>query len=69
MRKYLKEMREINNLTQLEVSKKLDISESYYCLIENGERQKVLSLDLANNLANVFGVSVEWIIEQEKKTA
>ncbi len=69
MRKYLKEMREINNLTQLEVSKKLDISESYYCLIENGERQKELSLALANNLANVFGVSVEWIIEQEKKTA
>lgn len=69
MRKYLKEMREMNNLTQLEVSKKLDISESYYCLIENGDRQKGLSLALANNLANVFGVSVEWIIEQEKKTA
>ena len=44
MRSYLKKIREKNKFTQQEVSKKLDISESYYCLIENGERQKQLSL-------------------------
>lgn len=44
MRSYLKKIREKSKFTQQEVSKKLDISESYYCLIENGERQKQLSL-------------------------
>lgn len=66
MRVWLKILREKNNLTQLEISKKLDISESYYNLIENGERQKNLDLSLVTKLAELFDVSVEWIAEQEK---
>ena len=49
------------------MSKKLDISESYYNLIENGERQKNLDLSLVTKLAELFDVSVEWIAEQEKE--
>ena len=69
MRNWLKTIRCENNYTQRFIAEKLGITQQYYNLIECGERQKELSLALANNLANVFGVSVEWIIEQEKKTA
>lgn len=67
MRTWLKNLRDKNSLTQLEMSKKLDISESYYNLIENGERQKDLDLSLVKKLAELFDVSVEWIAEQEKE--
>ena len=43
MRSWLKELRQRNLETQSETAKKLDISESYYNMIENGERQKRLS--------------------------
>lgn len=49
------------------MAKKLDISESYYCLIENGERQKKLDLSMVTKLSEIFGVSIEWIAEQEKR--
>ena len=67
MREYLKTLRNENNLTQLETAKKLDISESYYCQIENGERQKKFDIGLAQKLADVFGVTLEFICEQETK--
>lgn len=67
MRTWLKNLRDKNSLTQLEMSKKLDISESYYNLIKNGERQKDLDLSLVKKLAELFDVSVEWIAEQEKE--
>lgn len=38
VRTWLKEIRQAKNLTMLEVAKMVDISESYYSLIENGKR-------------------------------
>ena len=67
MRGYLKELREKNNLTQLETAEKLNISESYYSMLENGTRQKDMNLSLVEKLAEVFGVSVGEIAEQESK--
>ena len=69
MRIWLKRLREEHQMSQQTLADMLDISQNYYSSIENGERQKKLSLPLANNLAKVFDVSVEWIIEQEKTTA
>ena len=40
MREWLKNSRKEKGITMSELASKLDISESYYCLIENGERQK-----------------------------
>lgn len=40
MRYYLVSLRKAKNFTQKQLSEKLDISESYYNQIENGERQK-----------------------------
>lgn len=65
MRSWLKKLRQDNSKTQLEIAKKLDISESYYNLIENGERQKQLSMELAQRIADVFGISLDYISEQE----
>ena len=66
MREYLKQLRKKINFTQFDMSKALDISESYYCMIENGNRQRHLDLLLISKLSKIFNVSVEWIIEQEK---
>lgn len=69
MRKYLKELRESAEMTQETVAQKLDISRAYYVRIENGERQKDLDLSIVSKLAEIFGVTVEWIAEQESKSA
>lgn len=68
MRKYLKKLRKDNNLTQQNMANKLGISQNYYHGIESGERQKNLDLSIATKLAEIFGVTVEWIAEQEQKS-
>ncbi len=65
MRKYLKELREGAGTTQDDMANKLGISRAYYARIENGERQKNLDLPIVMKLSELFGVSVEWIAEQE----
>ena len=65
MREYLKSMREKLGLSQAEIACELRISQNYYSMIETGERQKKLSMDMAQKLAQVFGVSLEYICEQE----
>lgn len=67
MRKWLKDLRIEANLSQEELSKKMNISQNYYSSIENGERQKDLSLSLIVKIAEIFGVTIEWIVEQEQK--
>lgn len=51
--KWLVDMRKKTGLTMNDVSKKLDISESYYCLIEHGERKP--SVPVAKKIAAVLG--------------
>jgi transcriptional regulator with XRE-family HTH domain len=67
MRSYLRELRDKSGFTQLDTSRKLDISESYYSLIENGERKKSLDLSLAIKISKLFNVSVDYIIAEEEK--
>lgn len=67
MRNYLKKMREKKELTQQDMAQKLDISESYYCQIENGERKKELNLSLVIKIADIFKIDINWIAEQERQ--
>lgn len=67
MREYLRKLRKDAGLTQLEVSKQLNISEGYYSMIENGERQEDLNLSLVISLSEIFNISVERIIKEEEK--
>ena len=66
LREWLKKSRKDKGITMSDISEKLGISESYYCLIENGERQKSLDLAYASKLAELFNVSVDWIAKQEQ---
>ena len=66
MRIYLKNARERKGMSQADVAMKLDISESYYCLIENGQRQKVMDLTLAGSLSKILDLSLLEIIKEEQ---
>lgn len=66
MRMYLKKLRENRGLTIADVAKKLDISESYYSLIENGKRQEKMDLVLAAKLSVIFEIPLSEIHTEEK---
>ncbi len=67
MRTWLKKLREQHGLSQKEISERLSIKPNYYSMIENGERQKRLSMELAQRIADVFGISLDYISEQESE--
>ena len=67
MREYLKTLRNEKGITQLDMATKLDITESYYCLIESGERQKDMSISMAEKLAVILDVPLTVILENERK--
>lgn len=54
--KKLKQFRENKNLTMKQVSDKLGVSESCYCLYENGKRKA--SFETLVKLADIFSCSV-----------
>lgn len=63
MRNWLKELRVKAGLTQLEVARQLNISESYYSLIESGARKKDIGVSLIVKMSQIFNVPIEEIIE------
>lgn len=65
MRDWLKTARADKQLTMKQAADQIGISESYYFLIENGERKKNLDLALVKKLADVFGMTVQQIAEME----
>lgn len=67
MRDWLAAARKEKGMTQLEVAKKLDVSEAYYSYIENGDRQKKMDVALAAKLSVVFGIPIAQIIEMENQ--
>ena len=67
MRSWLKEQREKKNLTQSKIAEKLGISEGYYSYIENGERQKRMDITLVTKLSDIFGLSIQQIVEFESE--
>lgn len=68
LREYLRELRKKADMSQAAVAEKLGISQNYYSTIETGDRQKNIDLSIVVRLAEIFGVSVEWIAEQERRT-
>ena len=69
MRSWMKETRESKGMTMKEVGEKLGISESYYSMIERGERQQKLDITLVSKLSAIFEVSLQYIVEQEGQHA
>ena len=66
-RDYLKALRTERNLTTQEVAEAFGISKQYYSMIETGISQKRMDLTLVRRIADFFGVSIEWVAEQEKQ--
>lgn len=67
MRDWLKDLRTKKKLTMKEIGSKLGISESYYCAIENGCRQKKMDMVLISGLSSVLGISVSKIVQLENE--
>ena len=65
----MRELRINKNITQQMVADVVGITRQYYNMIETGERQKKLSIDMARNLADVFGVTFEYICAQENQVS
>lgn len=65
MRDWLIKARTDKGLTMRQMGEALDISESYYSLIESGERQKRMDLALVTRLSAVLGIPITEIAKKE----
>ena len=65
MREWLKKLRLKRNLSQQNVADELGITQQYYNLIENGERQSKMTIDTAQKLAKIFDVPLDFILQNE----
>lgn len=61
MYKRIKELRILNKLTQKDISKKLEISQSQYSLYENSKIE--LSLEILIKLSILYNTSIDYILE------
>ena len=68
MRGWLKDARTKMGLTMAQIAEKLCISESYYCAIEGGYRQRRMDISLVIKLSEILGMSVGEIWAFEEKT-
>lgn len=68
MRAYLKNLRKQHRLTQAELAAKIGMTQQNYSLIEKGERQTDMGINLAVKLADILELPVAEFIELEKKS-
>lgn len=63
----LKELREDNDLRQIDIAKKLNVLQNTYSQYENGQRQ--IPINLLISLSEFYKTSVDYILEltDEKK--
>ena len=67
MREYLKKMREKFSFTQNDVAEELLISRTGYANIENGERQKNMTISIIVKLAKLYGMKPSEVMEMEEE--
>ena len=65
MRTWLKDLRNSKGMTQREMAQKLGITEAYYALIENGQRQKKMDVTILAGIAKATGTSVGRVAVKE----
>lgn len=68
MRTYLKILRKEKKLSMQDAADAIGISRQYYQQIEAGERQKKMDITLVSAIADLFNVSVEYIVKEENKS-
>ena len=67
MREWLKNSRTEKKLTMKELGLKLGVSESYYCSIEAGTRQKKMDLTLVAALSSALDLPIAVIVQKESE--
>lgn len=70
MREWLRDARRQKALTMKQMARKLHISESYYCSIENGYRQRDMDISLAEKIGSTLNIPLKQILkfEQSQRT-
>ena len=66
MREWLRSARQERGLTMKQMADELHISESYYCSIENGHRQRNMDFSLAAKISSVLKISMKQILVFEQ---
>lgn len=67
MREWLRQIRTDRGLTMKSVADTLGISESYYCSIENGDRQKKMDMTVICGLSAALSIPITNVVEFESK--
>ena len=67
MRDWLREKRRERGLTEEHMAERLGISAPYYSFIENGLRQKKMTIDFAVKLADALSIPLDAVIRWETK--
>lgn len=65
MREFLRDLRKERGLSQDEISKRIGLTQSFYSMIETGERVERMNLDMAVKLAKVLGLKLGKFIGYE----
>lgn len=65
MRHYLLRLRKKQNMSQHAVAVLAGISQVYYCYIEQGKRQRYMTIDIMRKLAEALGMPTEELFQLE----
>lgn len=63
--KKVKDYREKNNLTQEELSLKLNKKKDFITRLEDNKLSRVLTIDLIDQIAKILNVSIQQLMEDE----
>ena len=66
-REYLRKLRTDAGLTMQDVADAFGITKQYYNLIETGVSQKRMDITLVRRIADLFGLTLEQVAEEEQK--
>lgn len=67
MREYLRELRKERKLSQDDIAKRMGLTQSFYSMIETGERVELMTIEMAIKLAKVLGIDSADLIIRELK--
>lgn len=67
MREWLRNLRIEKGYTMKSLGEKLGVSESYYCSIENGTRQKKMDISIMIALSSALDIPIAEIVQMESK--
>ena len=68
-RNYLRKLREDRGFSQFQMAENLEITQQYYSLIENGDRQKKMDIGLLSKLSDALSIPIADLIEMERRHA